>query len=208
MGLLITATALFAVVIALGFAISSGWCAAFDKHVSATLNLQAGISPLWLIKTMQIISWIGTGAQRFIMIALLSAALWRYWGAGAGIAMALTSLLSLFTSEALKGFFGRLRPETLPRLDPVSNFAYPSGHATNAAVVYILFVLLMPKKVHVSWQIMAGFMIFVTGLSRVMLVVHWPTDVLGGWALGSGFAMAAYAVIAYVEHRKSEPLPA
>jgi undecaprenyl-diphosphatase len=200
--LVLTAFILFGAVSILGFLSINGFFRGFDHSLSAALSLEVGVSPPWLIQIMKIISWIGGGIQRFVIVALLSAALWRYWGWGAGLAMALTSLLSAFTSETLKHYFGRLRPDFVPQLDPITSFAYPSGHATNAAVVYLLFVLLMPNRAHIGWQILAAIMIFLTGLSRIMLAVHWPSDVLGGWMLGSSFALGAYAVIVFREQNK------
>jgi undecaprenyl-diphosphatase len=93
------------------------------------------------------------------------------------------------------------------QLDPISSAAFPSGHANNAAVVYILFIMLVPQARHPGWQLMAAVMILLTGLSRVMLGVHWPTDVIGGWMLGASFALSAAAVIAYRQHLRKGKLP-
>lgn len=195
--LLAAAAALFALVISLGYAVSAGHFLDFDFVASHALNLQHGISPEWLILVMQAISWIGGGTQRFIMVALLAAILWRWWGWGAGLAMGLTSLVSAFTSETLKHFFARLRPDLVPHLDFVHTAAYPSGHANNAAVVYILFIILISRTRHPGWQFAAAIMILLTGLSRVMLGVHWPTDVIGGWMLGAAFALVTAAIIVW-----------
>jgi undecaprenyl-diphosphatase len=188
---------LFALVIALGNAVTSGHFRAFDIAVSRALNMQRDVSPDWLILFMQGISWIGGGIQRYIIVAILTMALWRWWGWGAGLAMGLTTLVSAFTSDMMKVFFASLRPDLVPQLDPVTSAAFPSGHANNAAVVYILFIMLVPQARHRAWQLAAAAMILLTGLSRIMLGVHWPTDVIGGWMLGTSFALGAAAVIAY-----------
>ena len=175
--------------------------------VSNALNMRRGISPEWLIVSLKVISWIGGGVQRYIMVTVLTIALWRWWGWGAGLAMGLTTLVSAFTSEVLKSFFGRVRPDLVPQLDPILNAAYPSGHANNAAVVYILFIMLVPQARHPGWQLAAAVMIVVTGLSRIMLGVHWPTDVIGGWMLGTGFALSAAAFISFREHQRKAAFP-
>ncbi|MFC4292110.1 phosphatase PAP2 family protein [Sphingorhabdus arenilitoris] len=189
------AAILLALTAVLGFAVDAGWIAGVDLALSQALNLRAGISPDWLIAATQAVSWIGGGTQRYLMVALLALALWRYWGAGAGLAMGLTSLFSSIASDAAKLYFARPRPELVPHLDPITSFAYTSGHSASAATVYLLFILLMPGKVHPGWQAAAAALILLTGLSRVMLGVHWPSDVLGGWMLGAGFAVGAYAII-------------
>jgi undecaprenyl-diphosphatase len=205
--LLIFATVLFTLVIALGYAVTAGWFREFDIAVSNALNLRRGESNEWLILIMQGISWIGGGVQRYIMITILTIVLWRWWDWGTGLAMGLTTLISSFASDVMKVFFARIRPDLVTQLDPISSAAYPSGHANNAAVVYILFIMLVPQARHPGWQMLAAIMILLTGLSRIMLGVHWPTDVIGGWMLGMSFASAAAAVIAYRQHQQSAALP-
>lgn len=205
--LLLAAAFLLALAIALGFAVTAGYFREFDLAVSNALNLQRGASPEWLILVMQGISWIGGGVQRYIMVTILAAALWRWWGWGAGLAMGLTTLVSAFTSDMMKIFFARVRPDLVTQLDPISSPAFPSGHANNAAVVYILFIMLVPQARHPGWQLAAAVMILLTGLSRIMLSVHWPTDVIGGWMLGTAFALIAGAVIAWRQHQRAGKFP-
>jgi undecaprenyl-diphosphatase len=200
-GILLTA------VVALGYAVTSGHFHAFDLAVSQALNMHRGVSPEWLILVMQTISWIGGGIQRYIIVTILTAALWRWWGWGAGLAMGLTTLVSAFASDLMKIFFARLRPDLVPQLDPISSPAFPSGHSNNAAVVYILFIMLVPQARHPLWQLAAAMMILLTGLSRIMLGVHWPTDVIGGWMLGTSFALMAGAVIAYRQQQRDAQFP-
>ncbi len=205
--LLASAILLFVAVIALGYAVRAGWFYSFDIAASHALNLERRTDADWIIQFMQGISWIGGGIQRYIIVTILTIALWRWWGWGAALAMGLTTLVSAFTSEILKAFFARVRPDFVPHLDSVTSAAYPSGHANNAAVVYILFIMLVPQARHPGWQVAAAFMIIVTGLSRIMLGVHWPTDVIGGWMLGASFALMAAAVIAYRQHQRQGQFP-
>ncbi len=197
----------FAAVVVLGYAVTAGYFREFDLAISGALNMQRGVSPDWLILFMQGISWIGGGIQRYIIVAILTVALWRWWGWGAGLAMGLTTLVSAFTSEVLKAYFARIRPDLVPKLDSIASASYPSGHANNAAVVYILFIMLVPQARHPGWQVLAGAMILITGLSRIMLGMHWPTDVIGGWLLGASFALMAAAAIAFHEHRRQGKFP-
>lgn len=205
--LLTGSAVLFVLVIALGFAVMAGHFRAFDMAVSHALNMQRDRSPDWLILVMQGISWIGGGLQRYVIVTMLTVALWRWWGWGAALAMGITTLISAFTSDVMKYFFARVRPDLVTQLDPISSPAFPSGHANNAAVVYILFIMLVPQARHPLWQLAAAVMIVLTGLSRVMLGVHWPTDVLGGWMLGTSFALMAGAIIAYRQHQKQGKFP-
>lgn len=201
------AAILFVMVVALGFAVNAGYFRSFDLAISHALNMQRGVTPEWLILFMQGVSWIGGGVQRYVIVTILTLALWRWWGWGAALAMGLTTLVSAFTSDVMKAFFGRVRPDLVPQLDIIHSPAFPSGHSNNAAVVYILFIMLVPQARHPLWQVAAAIMIVLTGVSRIMLGVHWPTDVLGGWMLGASFAMAAAAVIAYRQHQRTAHFP-
>ena len=205
--LFLGALLLFALVIALGLAVTAGHFREFDLAVSNAMNMQRGAAPEWLILSMQGISWIGGGIQRYVIVGILTLALWRWWGWGSALAMGLTTLVSAFTSEILKAYFGRERPDLIPHLFTETSAAYPSGHANNAAVVYILFIMLVPQARHPGWQLAAAFMIIITGFSRIMLGVHWPTDVIGGWMLGTSFALMAGAVIAYRQHQRQGEFP-
>lgn len=100
-----------------------------------------------------------------------------------------------------------MRPDLVAQLDPITSPAFPSSHANNAAVVYILFIMLVPQARHPVWQLAAAMMILLTGISRIMLGVHWPTDVLGGWMLGTSFALMAGGVIAYCQHQRQGQFP-
>jgi undecaprenyl-diphosphatase len=158
---------LFAAVIALGFAVTAGRFHDFDIALSHALKMQRGVSPDWLILVMQGFSWIGGGIQRYVIVGILALALWRWWGWGAAMAMAVATLASAMTSDILKNFFARVRPDLIPQLDPISSPAFPSGHATNAAVVYLLFIMLVPQAHHPAWQLAAAAMI----LLRVRTII-------------------------------------
>lgn len=205
--LLAAALLLFGAVLLLGAFVQRGGLHGFDMALSHALNLRHGTSPDWLILSMQAISWIGGGVQRYAIVALLALILWRWWGWGAGLALGLAALSSSLTSSLLKNAFARVRPDLVPQLDPIHSFAYPSGHATNAAVVFMLFITLVPQARHPSWQLLAALMILATGVSRVMLGVHWPTDVIGGWMLGGAFALGTGAIIAQRAHQRKTAFP-
>jgi membrane-associated phospholipid phosphatase len=88
--------------------------------------------------------------------------------------------------EAQKGWAARLRPEANDHLVAVQNYAFPSGHAANATLVWLCLALMLPRgsrsRFHAVWA--AACVALAVGVSRVMLGVHWPSDVIGGWAFG------------------------
>ncbi len=192
---LIAAAVLLVAVVLLGFAVVAGRTQAIDLRISTDLVLQVGTSdPVW-IAFMQGVSWIGGGIPRWIVVIALAALVWRWCGPRCAVALAGVSLLANLASSLLKLGFGVSRPALIEHLDHQTSFSYPSGHATSAAVVYLTLAWLAPPRWRRAAWSLAGGMILLTGMSRMMLGVHWPSDVIGGTMLGAAFALlgALYA---------------
>lgn len=187
--LLIAAAGLILAVILLGFAVGAGWIQAFDLRISDGLVLHVGESSPAFIAFMQGASWIGGGTPRWIIVILLCALVWHWCGPRCAIALGGASLLSNLASSLLKLGFGRARPDLIDHLDHQTSFSYPSGHATSAAVVYLLLAWLVPPRWRRAAWSLAGAMIVLNGFSRIMLGVHWASDILGGTMLGAAFAL-------------------
>lgn len=180
---------LLAATVLLGFVVDAGWTQAGDVALSAPLLLREGVSSGALIAFMQGVSWIGGGLARWIIVILLAALVCRWCGRRPAIAFAGASLLSNIASTLLKMGFDRARPDLIAHLDHVTNASYPSGHATSAAVVYLMLAWLAPPRWRGAAWTLAGVMILLNGLSRIMLGVHWPSDIAGGTMLGAAFAL-------------------
>lgn len=107
---------------------------------------------------------------------------------------------------ALKFLYNRPRPslvapEALPG-DP----SFPSGHAAVSAVVYLTLGLLLartlPKRsLKVYVVVLAVLLALAVGTSRVYLGVHWPTDVLAGWALGGTWTLLCWQAERWLQRR-------
>jgi len=104
-------------------------------------------------------------------------------------------------SEILKAWVGRPRPPLRLHLDLDYGASFPSGHAMMSAVVYLTLASVMTagerrRQVRMPTVAMAMVLIASIGVSRVYLGVHWPSDVLAGWLLGSAVALAASLMLA------------
>lgn len=176
-------------VIALGLAVGADWTQATDRQISRLLSLRVTESDPAFIAFMQGVSWIGGGTPRWIIVILLCGLVWHWCGPRCAVALGGASLVANLASSLLKLGFGRPRPDLIDHLDHQTSFSYPSGHATSAAVVYLLFAWLAPPRWRPFAWALAATMIVLNGLSRIMLGVHWSSDIAGGTMLGAAFAL-------------------
>jgi undecaprenyl-diphosphatase len=103
----------------------------------------------------------------------------------------------LVIANAIKYWVDRARPT----LDPLTSFSgpsFPSGHATAAAATFAAVALLLGRRRRLSTKaILAGVAVgaaVAVAASRVLLGVHWLTDVVAGLTLGwSWFALCSVA---------------
>ncbi|NOT89497.1 MAG: phosphatase PAP2 family protein [Lysobacter sp.] len=128
-------------------------------------------------------------------IALLVLLAWRRRmrdGLFAGIAIIGSALLNLSTKQ----IFARDRPSLWESIAPETTFSFPSGHAMGSATIAWVLLLL---AWHTSWRwpvavMVAGFAGMVA-FSRVYLGVHYPSDILAGWAAASVWTVSVYVLV-------------
>jgi undecaprenyl-diphosphatase len=100
-------------------------------------------------------------------------------------------------SEALKRVFLRQRPDLALRLANAVGFAFPSGHSAASAATYSAFALLLVGSGHRFWGRLLGTLVPASvGASRVYLSVHFPSDVVVGWAVGAGWLSIVRRLVA------------
>ncbi|HEV7477705.1 MAG TPA: phosphatase PAP2 family protein [Burkholderiales bacterium] len=112
----------------------------------------------------------------------------------------------ILLSALFKAGFDRPRPDLVSHLSQVYTTSFPSGHSMMSAVAYLTLGALL-AQLHKGRAVQAFILavaILITvlvGLSRVYLGVHWPTDVLAGWAAGAAWACLCWLVAQWFQKR-------
>ena len=161
------------------------------------LALYAGDEP-WL--ALAALGFTYAGNWSTLVVVTILATLWLLYRGKRREALLL--LIASFSGRLLvileKAYFARLRPEENLRLAEVHYQSFPSGHAANSMIVYLAIALLaFDDPQHRRWAVAAAVLLsFLIGLSRPMLGVHWPSDVVAGWAFGLLWTLLVVAIAA------------
>lgn len=145
------------------------------------------------------------GSAKVLVPFVAALVLWAYArGRRAGaVVLAGSALLAQAFSLLLKFLFGRERPDWFAEELPLTP-AFPSGHAMVPTVVYLMAAWLI-GSLHPKWGrsalIAAALLALASGLSRIVLGVHWPTDVVGGFAAGLSLSCLGRIALDLAESR-------
>jgi hypothetical protein len=118
---------------------------------------------------------------------------------------------AMVINTALKNIFQRQRPiERARRIKLPNSHSFPSGHSLLSAATYPIVTHHFVQHASVATQALAhtlsGLVILSVGFSRVYFGVHFPSDVLGGFAAGFGW-LGLTSLSHTIVDEKSEPLP-
>lgn len=174
----------------------------FDRTILLFLHSQ---STAHLDRFMLFFSRIGSGfwVTPIDLLVLVNLAARQRWGDAFfwGLAVGGAALLNV----AAKYSFGRARPDFWLSIAPETTFSFPSGHAMQTmALVAALVVLVWPTKTRWPALVLGGSFVLLVGFSRVYLGVHYPSDVVAGWAASLAWVVGL-SVVLYGYPAKTAP---
>ena len=186
------AALLFALFVALGVAVSPRQPSILDGSLSAFFFGQA--TPLALGFTQ---AGLFPTYVALAVLSLIFGLLRRAWLPR--VVLAVVTLIAAWqTSDLCKAFFHR------PRMDHwlgvhETSYSYPSGHAVLSLAfwgVWLYYVrsTSLPLAVRTPLEVAIAVLVLGIGWSRLALGAHYPSDVVGGYALGAAFTSLAIAV--------------
>ena len=119
----------------------------------------------------------------------------------------LTCLGALVLNQGLKLIFVRPRPQLWTHLIVETSYSYPSGHALGSAVLYGFLAVLVAREYPrycVGIYSVTILLVAAIGLSRLFLGVHYPTDIIAGYAVGIPWLSACVKLLQIGANRKLE----
>lgn len=179
-----------------------------DDALAGGLRAQASAS---VLQWFAVLTHLGDTWVLAALTLAVAGALWwrqhRLLAAGWLVAMAGNGALT----KILKNVFERVRPEHSHGIAEAVGYSFPSGHSSASMVAYAMLAYLAtrlrPRPWHAPSAAAAGVLIFTTGWSRVVLHVHYASDVLAGWVLGATWMVCTVLVMESVSRWRS-PAPA
>lgn len=195
--------------IAIAGEVREGDTKAFDQWALKSLR-QAGnpdepIGPPWMAEVGRDLTALGGVAVLALFTLIVAGYLWLDGKHRAMWFLLLAVGGGALVSQGLKSFFDRPRPDLVKHLTDVYTASFPSGHAMLSAVVYLtlgaMLVPLVSRRLKVYVLGVALLLTFLVGVSRVYMGVHYPTDVLAGWAAGLVWATLSQLVLRQLQRR-------
>lgn len=183
---------------------------ALDRDVADGLNDLTAPHPA-LVGLWKIVSTVGTPLTFQLLTAAASIALWLRGRPQSALFTAVTVLPASLLANAVKLLVDRDRP-TVPH--PVAHAhasSFPSSHALVSLVGVTVLMLVVLPRVHPrrrSAVVGAGVLVVVlVGFSRLALGVHYVSDVIAGWLLGTTWVLLTRRLV-LTSRRPREQLPA
>jgi undecaprenyl-diphosphatase len=155
------------------------------------------VGPRWVRDVAVTITTLGNNLT--LLAAALTGLAWLFFRGDrrAQLVLLVVSIGGLLLNLALKLGIDRPRPAVVPWLSSADAWSFPSGHAMMTMVIFLALAVLIGrgiKDARIRYILVAVAVTgsLATGATRVMLGVHYPSDVFAGWLLALGWCAACW----------------
>ena len=151
-----------------------------------------------LVTSLQAVSWLGRPPVLWLVTGVSIVYTWRHGAHRLTLFLLATTLGGAIMSTGIKVLVNRPRPEVDHPVATAFGKSFPSGHALSSTVVYgavlLTFLPVLSRRVRHTVVAVTVVMVLAIGASRLLLGVHFVSDVVGGHVLGVAWLFAATAV--------------
>lgn len=149
----------------------------------------------WIQRPFAIVSRLGDGVFWYSLIAILPL-IYGVRGLEAGLHMLATGAVALLLYKSLKGVTRRARPchyaqDIRAQVPPLDQYSFPSGHTLHAVSFSTVAIYYFPE---LAWLLVPFTMLVAS--SRIVLGLHYPSDVLVATLIGLGLAYTGISLVA------------
>ncbi len=166
------------------------------------------LGPGWLEETVRDFTALGSHGVLVTLVFAATVFLLLTHRRRQAMVLALAYGSGIVANHLLKLALARPRPDVVEHLTTVYTASFPSGHAMLSTIVSLTLAMVLlrgqatPATQHLAYGFAASLALLV-GVSRVYLGVHWPTDVLAGWAFGLAWALLFWQLDARLQRSGS-----
>lgn len=192
--------------------VAEGETAALDRRLLLAFRSPGDpsdpLGPRWFEESVRDITALGGFTVVTLLTIVATLLLVFHQRRREALIFAGTVVLAYASSEVLKAFYDRDRPMLVAHGSIVYSQSFPSGHSTAAAATFLTLATVLAsfetrRRTKALIYALAITAMIAVGVSRVYLGVHWPTDVLAGWALGASWALAAWMVLVFTQRKRA-----
>ncbi len=163
------------------------------------------IGPDWFEEMVRDVTSLGSYAFVIIIVTAATGYLLLMRKYGLALLLLAAEAGGMLISTLLKELFDRPRPD-LEHAARVFTASFPSGHATLSSVTFLTLGALLTRvnadrKSKVYFMGTAIILTIMVGLSRLYLGVHYPSDILAGWCIGSAWAVLCWGGALWLQRK-------
>lgn len=175
-----------------------GWTGGAGNELDvAVVSKLAALRQLWPERTMATLWLTKLGGATFTLTLTAVAGIWLWTRLERKRAMLLvgTVLIGRLIADTAKLAYDRPRPALDVHPILTHSSSYPSGHAANSMVTFVaLAMFAAPPRFRTAAIAFGMVLAIAVALTRPFLGVHWPSDMIGGWAVAAIVLLVARRV--------------